>query len=50
MTTSASTRLSVPSGGYIFNLSTKGLVTGTYNLVFTIDGDPSAHTISIQVR
>ena len=26
------------TGGYIFNLSTKGLATGTYNLNFTIKG------------
>jgi hypothetical protein len=34
-----------PTGGYIFNLSTKGLKTGTYRLNFTVGGDPyvSAH-------
>jgi endonuclease G len=37
-------------GGYIFNLSTKGLVSGTYELVFTATGDPTPHTISFQVR
>jgi hypothetical protein len=38
------------SGGYMFNLSTKGLATGTYNLVFMIAGDPSSHAISVQMR
>lgn len=38
------------SGGYIFNLSTKGLVTGTYNLVFMVSGDPAPHAITFQVR
>ena len=39
-----------PGGGYIFNLSTKGLATGTYDLVFMVAGDPSAHAIRFQVR
>ena len=38
------------SGGYIFNLSTTGLVTGTYNLVFTVSGDPAPHAVTFQVR
>ena len=39
-----------PAGGYIFNLSTKGLGTGTYRLVFLVSGDPSPHAITFQVR
>ena len=38
------------SGGYIFNLSTKGLVTGTYDLVFMVSGDPAPHAVTFQVR
>ncbi len=30
-------------GGYIFNLSTKGLKKGTWKLWFTITGDPTEH-------
>ena len=26
------------SGGYIFNLSTKGLTTGTWKVTFTVNG------------
>jgi hypothetical protein len=36
--------------GYIFNLGTNGLGTGTYELVFTVSGDPSTHTVAFQVR
>ena len=39
-----------PAGGYIFNLSTKGLAVGTYNLVFAIGGDAATHVVSFQVR
>jgi hypothetical protein len=31
-------------------LSTTGLVTGTYNLVFTVSGDPAPHAVTFQVR
>jgi hypothetical protein len=31
-----------PSGGYIFNLKTSGLNTGTYNLTFTVGGTSSS--------
>jgi len=37
------------SGGYIFNLSTAGLATGTYALSFTISGDPTLHTAQFEV-
>ncbi len=39
-----------PTGGYIFNLSTKGLGTGLYVLSFSAGADPTAHTLSFQVR
>ena len=32
------------TGGYIFNLSTRGLAAGTYRLVFTATGDPTTHS------
>ena len=38
------------SPGYIYNLSTKGLSTGTYALSFTISGDPTIHTVYFQVK
>lgn len=38
------------TGGYIFNLSTKGLATGSYALSFTAGTDPATHTIIFQVR
>ena len=38
------------SSGYIFNLSTKGLATGSYNLEFTISGDPTSHSVPFQLR
>ncbi len=38
------------SGGYIFNLSTKGYPSGTFNLQFTAGDDPTIHTASFQVR
>jgi len=37
-------------GGYIFNLSTKGLGRGTYYLRFTVSGDPAPHRTQFQVR
>jgi sugar lactone lactonase YvrE len=39
-----------PSGGYILNLKTTGLSTGTWLLSFTAGGDPLTHTVSFQVR
>lgn len=39
-----------PSGGYIFNLKTSGLSTGTYELVFTAGSDPTTHVVYFQVR
>jgi len=39
-----------PTGGYIFNLSTKGLTTGYYQLTFRTSVDPLPHVLSFQVR
>ena len=36
--------------GYIYNLSTKGLATGTWALNFTIPGDPTSHSVQFDVR
>jgi VCBS repeat-containing protein len=38
------------SGGYIFNLSTAGLTTGTYSLQFTAGADPLPHTVAFGVH
>jgi len=37
-------------GGYIFNLSTGGLGTGTYNLQFTAGSDPVTHAAQFEVK
>jgi len=37
-------------GGYIFNLSTRGLGTGTYVLRFVAANDPVTHTVEFQVK
>jgi hypothetical protein len=39
-----------PTGGYIFNLSTKGLTTGSYALTLTAGADPIPHVLNFQVR
>ena len=38
------------SGGYIYNFSTKGLMTGTYALSFTAANDPVIHMVQFEVR
>ena len=38
------------TGGYIFNLSSAGLQTGTYLLRFTAGSDPTLHEVSFQIR
>jgi probable HAF family extracellular repeat protein len=38
------------TGGYIYNLSTKGLATGTYALEFTAGGDSHVYQAEFQVR
>lgn len=35
---------------YIYNLSTKGLPSGTYLLHFTISGDPLEHSVQFMIR
>jgi hypothetical protein len=36
--------------GYIYNLKTTGLATGTWKLTFTVSGDPTAYSIQFDVR
>jgi len=36
--------------GYIFNLSTKGLASGVYNLIYRVQGDPLPHALAFEVR
>ena len=36
--------------GYIFNLQTTGLVTGTYEMQFRASGDPTPHAVRFQIR
>jgi hypothetical protein len=43
-------RYDIDLQGYIFNLSTKDLSTGTWALTFTVTGDPLTHTINFGVR
>lgn len=35
---------------YIFNLSTKGLATGTYALEFKVSGETTTHSVNFEVR
>ncbi len=37
-------------GGYIFNLKTRGLGSGTYEIVFTAGADPEEHSARFRVR
>jgi hypothetical protein len=39
-----------PSGGYIFNLGTTGLATGTYSLQFTAGSDLTSHSVNFGVK
>jgi len=39
-----------PSGGYIFNLKTTGLASGTYSLQFTPGTDPVPHAVIFGVK
>ena len=36
--------------GYIFNLSTTGLSTGTYTLNFTVGSDPRAYSVPFAIK
>jgi hypothetical protein len=38
------------AGGYIFNLSTAGMPPGSYNLNFTIGGNPTNYAAPFQVK
>lgn len=38
------------TGGYIFNLSTGGLASGTYSLQFTAGSDPVTHSVNFGVK
>ena len=38
------------TGGYIFNLSTKGLASGTWDLIFTAGADPTFHSVQILLK
>jgi microsomal dipeptidase-like Zn-dependent dipeptidase len=38
------------ASAYIYNLSTRGYLPGTYNLSFTASGDPTTHTVRFQLR
>jgi len=38
------------TGGYIFNLSTRGLSTGTYRLTFKATGDATTHDVTFAVQ
>ncbi len=38
------------TGGYVFNLKTNGLTTGTYNLNFTVTGDSFVYATPFQVK
>jgi hypothetical protein len=38
------------SGGYIFNLKTTGLATGSYQLTVSTGNDPLTHVLNFQVR
>jgi len=37
-------------GGYIYNLKTRGLGSGTYEIVFTAGADPKEHSAQFRVR
>jgi probable HAF family extracellular repeat protein len=38
------------SGAYVYNLSTKGLAAGTYELNVSVAGDPVSHQLQFRVR
>jgi hypothetical protein len=38
------------SGGYMFNLKTTGLSSGTYQLLFTASNDPVVHSVTFGVK
>jgi hypothetical protein len=40
----------VGNGGYVFNLKTTSLSTGTYQLLFTVGSDPNTYRVPFQVK
>ena len=38
------------TGGYVFNLKTTGLATGTYKLNFTVGSAPTDYSVQFQVK
>jgi len=38
------------SGGYMFNLKTTGLATGSYDLTFQVASDPVPYSFAVEVR
>jgi hypothetical protein len=43
-------KLDGTGGGYQYNLKTSGLSTGSYQLVFTVQGDPNTHNAPFSVK
>ncbi|HBR58189.1 MAG TPA: hypothetical protein DEA22_12100, partial [Blastocatellia bacterium] len=43
-------RFDADLGGYIFNLKTSGLESGTYRLFFTAGDDPAEHSVEFRVK
>ncbi len=43
-------RYAADLAGYIFNLSTDGLATGTWRLAFTVDGGSVNYAVTFDVR
>lgn len=39
-----------PSGGYIYNLSTSGLASGTFSMNFVAGSDPTVHVVTFGVK
>jgi hypothetical protein len=39
-----------PQTSYMFNLQTKGYAAGSYELLFTVTGDPVTHSVAFQIR
>ena len=37
------------SGGYLYNLRTGGLASGTDSLNFTVSGDPTTHSVQFMI-
>jgi hypothetical protein len=35
---------------YIYNLNVKGLATGSYQLIYTVNGDPNEHSVTVVLK